>query len=540
PGGPDAGELRDHWAVGQSVSGVVRTALCVEPRDGRLYVFVPPQRILEDYLDLISAIEATAQELGMPVIIEGYRPPSDCRINHFGITPDPGVIEVNIHPSRTWDELVTKTTILYEQARLTRLGTEKFMLDGRHTGTGGGNHVILGGPTPADSPILRRPDLLRSLITYWHNHPSLSYLFSGLFVGPHSQAPRLDEARNDSLYEMEIAFREIPDGGAPPWLVDRVFRHLLVDVTGNTHRAEFCIDKLYNPDTSSGRLGLVEMRAFEMPPHARMSLAQQLLIRGLVACLWEKPICDRLIPWGTDLHDRFMLPHFIDLDFQDVIQELVHAGFPFRADWFAPHFEFRFPLIGSTRVAGIELELRQAIEPWHVLGEESTSSGTARYVDSSVERLQVKVRGLTEGRQVLTCNGRRVPLHPTGTCGEYVAGVRYRAWQPPSCLHPTVKINSPLVFDIWDPWLKRSVGGCTYHVVHPGGLSYETFPVNANEAESRRQSRFFPFGHTPGETLVPPLERHPSAPLTLDLRRPPIGLGSLAGDRPPSGTEFVV
>jgi uncharacterized protein (DUF2126 family) len=529
-------DLRDRWAVGQSVTGVVRTALCTQPRDGRVYVFVPPQRRLEDYLDLISAIEATARELGMPVIVEGYRPPSDSRLNHFGITPDPGVIEVNIHPSRSWDELVTKTSVLYEQARLTRLGTEKFMLDGRHTGTGGGNHVILGGPTPADSPILRRPDLLRSLITYWHNHPSLSYLFSGLFVGPHSQAPRLDEARNDSLYEMEIAFREIPDGGgAPPWLVDRVFRHLLVDVTGNTHRAEFCIDKLYNPESSSGRLGLVEMRAFEMPPHARMSLAQQLLIRGLVARLWTNPVYDRLIPWGTDLHDRYLLPHFIDLDFQDVIQELVRAGYPFRSDWFAPHFEFRFPGIGSIQVAGVELELRQAIEPWHVLGEESTSSGTARYVDSSVERLQVKVRGLSEGRQVVTCNGRRVPLHPTGTCGEYVAGVRYRAWQPPSCLHPTVKINSPLVFDIWDPWLKRSVGGCTYHVVHPGGLSYETFPVNANEAESRRQSRFFPFGHTPGETLVPPLERHPSAPLTLDLRRLPAGSGSLAGDRSPTG-----
>src|SRR5271166_2672741 len=525
-GGPDVDDLRDHSAVGQSVTGVVRTAVCAEPRDGRLYVFVAPQRILEDYLDLISAIEATAQELGMPVIVEGYRPPSDSRLNHFGITPDPGVIEVNIHPSRSWDELVTKTTILYEQARLTRLGTEKFMLDGRHTGTGGGNHVILGGPTPADSPILRRPDLLRSLITYWHNHPSLSYLFSGLFVGPHSQAPRLDEARNDSLYEMEIAFREIPDhGGAPPWLVDRVFRHLLVDVTGNTHRAEFCIDKLYNPDTSTGRLGLVEMRAFEMPPHARMSLAQQLLIRGLVARFWENPVCDSLIPWGTDLHDRFLLPHFVDLDFQDVIHDMRRAGYAFQNDWFAPHFEFRFPGIGSIQVAGVELELRQAIEPWHVLGEESTSSGTARYVDSSVERLQVKARGLTEGRQVLTCNGRRVPLHPTGTCGEYVAGVRYRAWQPPSCLHPTVKINSPLIFDIWDPWLKRSAGGCTYHVVHPGGRYYETFPVNANEAESRRHSRFFPFGHTPGETLVPPLERHPSAPLTLDLRRPPLDTG---------------
>jgi uncharacterized protein (DUF2126 family)/transglutaminase-like putative cysteine protease len=541
PGGPDAGELRDHWAVGQSISGTIRTALCAEPRNGRLHVFMPPQRLLEDYLDLIAAVEATAQELLLPVIVEGYRPPVDHRLNHFGITPDPGVIEVNIHPSHSWDELVCKTTVLYEEARQARLGTEKFMLDGRHTGTGGGNHVVLGGPTPTLSPILRRPDLLRSLITYWHNHPSLSYLFSGLFVGPHSQAPRLDEARNDSLYEMEIAFSQIPDrGGAPPWLVDRVFRHLLVDVTGNTHRAEFCIDKLYNPDSSSGRLGLVEMRAFEMPPHARMSLAQQLLIRGLVATFWESPVLERLIPWGTDLHDRFLLPHFVNLDFQDVIRDLRRAGFAFASDWFAPHFEFRFPQIGSVTVSGVILELRQAIEPWHVLGEEITKSGTARYVDSSVERLQVQVQGLTEERHVVTCNGRRVPLYSTGTCGEYVAGVRYRAWQPPSCLHPTIPVNSPLVFDLWDPSLKRSVGGCSYHVAHPGGLAFETFPVNSNEAESRRHARFFPFGHTPGTMEVPPLERHPASPLTLDLRRPPIHSGSFESHRPPTGPGFVV
>lgn len=539
-GGPDAGELRENWAVGQSVTGTIHTALCVEPRDGRLHVFLPPQRVLEDYLDLVAAVEATALELKLPVILEGYRPPGDHRINHFSITPDPGVIEVNIHPSHSWDELVTKTTILYEDARRTRLGTEKFMLDGRHTGTGGGNHVVLGGPTPADSPVLRRPDLLRSLITYWHNHPSMSYLFSGLFIGPHSQAPRLDEARNDSLYEMEIAFRQIPDrGGAAPWLVDRVFRHLLVDVTGNTHRAEFCIDKLYSPDSSTGRLGLVEMRAFEMPPHAQMSLAQQLLIRGLIARFWENPLLDRLIPWGTDLHDRFLLPHFVKQDFEDVIQDLRREGFEFQSEWFAPHFEFRYPQIGTATVGGLVLEIRQAIEPWHVLGEETTSSGTARYVDSSVERVQVQVQGLTEGRQVVTCNGRRVPLQSTGTCGEYVAGVRYRAWQPPTCLHPTVPVNSPLVFDVWDPWLKRSVGGCSYHVVHPGGLAYETFPVNANEAESRRHSRFFPFGHTPGTLEVPPLERHPVSPLTLDLRRPP-GAGSAVPVRPPTKPGFVV
>ena len=521
---------------------VPRTALSVEARGGCLFVFMPPLATLERYLELVAALETTATKLALPIAIEGYTPPADSRIEKLLVTPDPGVIEVNIHPAHSWSQLVDTTTLIYEEARLSRLAAEKFMLDGRHAGTGGGNHVTLGGATPADSPFLRRPDLLASLVTYWQHHPALSYLFSGLFIGPTSQAPRVDEGRIERLYELEIAFQQMPAGNVPqPWLVDRLLRNLLTDLTGNTHRSEFCIDKLYSPDSSSGRLGLLEFRAFEMPPHARMSLAQMLLLRALVARFWRTPYKKPLVRWGTQLQDQWMLPHFLWADLKDVIADLNAAGFPFQLEWYTPFLEFRFPRYGTLQLENIQLELRTAIEPWHVLGEESTSLGTARYVDSSVERLQVKVNGLTDSRYVLACNGRRVPLVPTGQHGEYVAGVRYRAWQPPSALHPTIGIHSPLVFDLIDTWNGRAIGGCTYRVVHPGGRSYERFPVNAMEAESRRHIRFQDGGHTagsftpppwiaplarffPGGTppgpMAPPTEEIPGEfPHTLDLRR---------------------
>lgn len=512
--------------VGESAAWLVRTALCVQPRDGRIYVFMPPITSLEGYLELVNCIEAAAQQTELPVVLEGYAPPADYRLETLKVTPDPGVIEVNIQPMHSWREMVDCTTTLYAIARETRLGTEKFLVDGRHTGTGGGNHIVIGGATPADSPFLRRPDLLRSFVTFWNNHPSLSFLFSGLFIGPTSQQPRIDEARHDSLYELEIAFAEQdrqtgPYQPCPPWLVDRLYRHFLVDVAGNTHRAEFCIDKLYSPDSSAGRLGLLEFRAFEMPPHARMSLAQQLLLRIFVSWFWKKPYRQELVRWGTRLHDRFMLPQLIRDDFSDVLNILKQEGYSVSMDFFHPHFEFRFPIYGRVNYQGMDIELRQALEPWHVLGEEPGGGGTARYVDSSLERIQIKVSGMTGERYIITCNGRRVPLQSTTTTGVFVAGVRYRAWQPPSCLHPTIGIHAPLTIDLFDTWTGRAVGGCQYHVGHPGGRSNEDFPVNSYEAEGRRNARFIPHGHTPGDLVsLPAEETNRYFPYTLDLRTP--------------------
>lgn len=520
----DAYEKLVMWSKKQDEAGpngLVRSALCAEVRNGTLHLFLPPLSYIEHYLDLIHVIEAVAREVMQPVVIEGYGPPRDHRIESMSVTPDPGVIEVNIQPARSWDELKFIIETVYEEARQARLVADKFLIDGKQVGTGGGNHIVMGAQKPEDSPFLRRPDVLGSMIAFWQNHPSLSYLFSGLYIGATSQAPRIDEARHESLYELEIALRNLPDGTdeQAPWLVDRLLRNLLVDLSGNTHRAEFCIDKLYSPDSDRGRLGLLEMRGFEMSPHPRMNLIQSLLLRALIAVFWKTPYKAPLVRWGTQLHDRYILGHYVREDLMEVLDHLDTHGFKFGGDWFIPFFDFRFPSIGTVQIGGVTLELKTALEAWPVMGEEPSGGGTSRAVDSSVERMEVRLMGGIGSQHVITCNGRRLPLNPTRDADVQVAGVRYKAWAPWSALHPNLPVNTPLVFDVLDTRLERSLGGCRYHVMHPGGRNYDTLPLNANEAEGRRLSRFEAPTHTPGRVKIPPVEINPDYPHTLDLRR---------------------
>jgi len=525
PAGPDSSD-----AVVTEPDGAPPTAMVAEVRRGQLYVFVPPTEALEHFVDLIARVEAAAAKADCPVVIEGYGPPPDPRLKSVTITPDPGVIEVNVPPTATFSEQTHLLETLYQAARSARLSTESFDVDGTHGGTGGGNHITLGGVTPADSPLLRRPDLLVSLLTYWQRHPSLSYLFAGRFVGTTSQAPRVDEGRAEALYELEIAFSEIArlsaGGTSKPWVTDRALRHLLTDITGNTHRAEFCIDKLYSPDSPRGRLGLLELRGFEMPPHLRMAMVQSLLVRSLVAWFWDEPLRAPLIRHGANLHGRYLLPHFLIHDIADVAADLRAHGIAFETSWLDPFTEFRFPRIGTAVFDGVEIELRGAIEPWNTLGEEATATGTARYVDSSVERIQIRIIGADRHRYVVTANGYPVPLLASDNPDIHVGGVRFKAWQPSSALHPTISTDVPLQFELVDLTTGTSRGGCTYHVAHPGGRAYDEPPINAVEAESRRARRFEATGFTPGKLDLSAIRERQAriftdigAPGILDLRR---------------------
>jgi uncharacterized protein (DUF2126 family)/transglutaminase-like putative cysteine protease len=517
PALPRPGDPRHQRADGEPLPGI-RTALVIEPRDGELWVFVPPVARFDEFCALVAAIDRAREATGLAVHLEGYPPPPSPERHRFAVTPDPGVLEVNLPPVASCAEAVRLHHAVFEAALASGLTAERYLLDGRAAGSGGGNHITIGGPTPERSPWLRDPGLLASLVTFAQHHPSLSYLFTGLFVGPTSQAPRVDEARHDALYELELALPRLHEA-PPPWQVDALLRHLLVDVAGSTHRAEISIDKLFDPQTPHGRQGLVELRAFEMPPHPRMLAAQAILVRALLASFAAAPYKHALVRWGTELHDRFLLPYFLWHDFEDVLAHLAARGVALPAGAYRPFVELRCPLAGTLEVGAARIELRNAIEPWHVLGEEATQAGTARYVDSSVERLELRAIGLDAERYLVAVNHAVVPLRPAAGKDVRVGGVRFRAWCPPHALHPHLGIHHPLRIDVVDTWAQRGVAGAAYHVWHPEGRAFDAPPLTRVEADARRSRRFTREGPSPWPLRARPVTPHPEHPYTLDLRR---------------------
>jgi uncharacterized protein (DUF2126 family) len=497
----------------------IRTALALEARDGELWVFLPPLGKFTEFCTLIAAIDETRTEVGIDCNIEGYTPPPSADMRRFAVTPDPGVLEVNLPPTYSGREAAELHAVVFDAALSTGLTAERYMLDGRLAGSGGGNHITIGAPTPLASPFLVRPDMLASLLAFVQHHPSLSYMFTGLFVGPTSQAPRVDEARHDALYELEVALPHLYGNRPPAWQVDAVLRNLLVDVAGSTHRAEISIDKLFDPHTPFGRQGLVELRAFEMPPHPRMTAAQVVLVRALLASFTGTPYRHALVRWGPELHDRFLLPYYMWRDFEDVLEHLAAHGVGLPAEAYRPFVELRCPLVGTLDVGSGRVEVRNAIEPWHVLGEEATQTGSARYVDSSMERIEIRSHGLDEERYVVVVNGYTLPMRNAGGRDVRVGGVRFRAWNPPHALHPHLGIHHPVRIDVVDSWARRGVVGGAYHVWHPEGRGYDAPPLTRVEATARRAQRFTHEGPTPSPLRARHADAHPEQPYTLDLRR---------------------
>ena len=501
----------------------LRTALTIEPRDGELRVFLPPVTSFADWLALIAAIDRARVAAGLDCLLEGYPPPSDPNRHHFAVTPDPGVLEVNVPPTSSGRAHAELLEVVFDAALRAGLTAEKYLLDGRPAGSGGGHHITVGAPTPLASPFLRRPALLASLITFAQHHPALSYLFAGLFVGPTSQAPRVDEARQDTLPELELALdrAHAAEAGAPtpPWLCDALFRHLLTDLTGSTHRTEISIDKLWDPQTPYGRQGLVELRCFEMPPHPRLATAQVILVRALCAAFAQRPYRAPLIRWGAQLHDRFLLPTFLTRDLLDILAYLADAGLALAPAAYLPFVDLRCPRIGTIGADGLELEVFNALEPWNVLGEELTAGGTARFVDSSLERIELRATGLTVERHVVIVNGVEIPMRPGHGPGVTVAGVRFRAWSPPHTLQPHLGVHHPLRIEVVDGWARRSLAAGTYHVWHPEGRAFDTPPLTRFEASARRAQRFTLDGGTPAPIPIRAVPRSADLAVTVDLRR---------------------
>ena len=488
---------------------VSRCALTIEVREGELGVFIPPVPTLDDYLDLVAKIEACVRKLKLgPIVLEGYAPPNDGTLTRLNVIADPGVLEVNLPPAADTAGYARYVEALYDAAPECGLRSWKYKYTGRKIGTGGGAHILLGGPTAEMSPFFLRPTLLPSFVRFFQHHPSLSYLFTGLFTGPSSQAPRIDESEYEVPYELEIALRgaEAMTPPADKALLDRMLRNLLMDTLGNTHRAEISIDKFWNPFAPNGCLGLVEFRAFEMPPRPAMLMAAVALLRGIGAALLARPFSKPLKRWGPALHDQYAMPHFLRLDMEEVIAFLNRHGFAFDWSHFAEWFDFRFPLVGTLAVAGRSIEFRQAIEPWPVLGEQPDGGGVSRFVDSSTDRLQIAIPDIDWAeRHLLLANGVPLRFFRDRERERLVGAVRYRMYTCVPGLQPHIPPQSPLRFELVEHATRRVIAAKTLRNWKPDDQPYEGLPQNDLEAAKRVAERFTDSPEFVGERRVIPM-----------------------------------
>lgn len=496
----------------------LKRALTVEVRRGNLEMFLPPLDF-QPHRKLVHLIEQAAKGLDLDrLVLNGYLPGDASGLARLGVASDPGVLEVNLPACADWAEYDEWIRKLYRAAEACGMCARKFAFNGRENGTGGGAHLCFGGPDVDASPFFLRPDLLPSMIRYWQRHPSLSYLFTGQFLGPSSQAPRIDESTYEAMEELEIACAGAERLGQPLSYAhyQMLFADLLMDRSGNTHRAEMSVDKLWNAQQSNGSLGIVELRAFEAFPNPDWMSAICLLVRGILARLLHERCTDPFIRWGRALHDRFMMPEILWRDLQMVVADLRRHGIPFESRWLRPLFDFRFPEVGKLEVKEGTFHVRAALEPWPLLGEKTSGGGTSRSVDSSTERVEIRADPPTlPGRGMLLVNGHPVPFVRGG---DGLAAVRFRAFYVVPGLHPHVPLQSPLTFE-WVPHRKGVVtGAAAYHAWKPCGGEYSSRPTSPEEAQQRREERWVMCPERVGKVrskVTPDLSRG----TTLDLRR---------------------
>jgi uncharacterized protein (DUF2126 family) len=507
----------------------LRRALTAEVRQGTLIVFVPPL-LLESYVVLLAAIERTLDQLALrDVILAGYAPPPDPALPTIGLASDPGVLEINVAPCATWRDFDAQLEQLFAAARAVGLCARKLQFNGREVGTGGGAHLVFGGPSGMQSPFLTYPALLPSVIRYWQRHPALSYAFTGAYMGPSSQAPRIDESTYEALYELEVACAGAESFGSPQNLplFDLLFRDLLMDRSGNTHRAEISVDKLWNPFAPNGRLGLVEFRAFETHPQRSVQALTALFVRAILARLCAEPYREPFIRWNGELHDRFFLPAFVWEDLVAVCEDLRRHGIPFDPEWLRIPWAWRFPQLGefvlTDKTKGeFRIELRQALEAWPLLGESPNAGTVARTVDSSVDRIEARVSDLRilEGGLLLV-NGLPCEFRPTADGGA-ACGIRYRAFYFTPSLQPHVPVHAPLLIEWVDRATLNVIGGARWHVWNPRFEPYTELPKSDLAAASRCAERWESWPHTIGQSrFVPKIDFPPEGRHTLDLRRYP-------------------